>query len=292
MRRWPPADAVRRRPAPRRRRARGARARAHAPVAGAVRVAAAERVRTAERDDLLVVEAHAVEDVPDVLRRRALAVVPRVRAGQPAVRREALVLGRRHRLRRVRAARAEADVGAAARLDGDDARVHVQVRVAHVRVLALDRLEQRARVVKPSVAAMLRLGLEAHRRAVRAARPRLHVVRAGAVPRETHHHRRHRAAAAIRRAVHRRVWRGVGVHQLHQVVAQFVPVHLALRGLARARRGGGERGGRDRRARRRGRRHARRRRHAARERRCDTPEGEDAEHRVRDEPAANTYLLD
>mmetsp|Transcript_18296 Transcript_18296/g.47171 ORF Transcript_18296/g.47171 Transcript_18296/m.47171 type:complete len:201 (+) Transcript_18296:586-1188(+) len=195
---------------------------------------------TGEGDDLLVVEAHAVEDVTNVLRGGGLATVASVRTGQPAVGCETLVLARRRRLGRVRAPRAEPNVGSAARLDSDDTGVDVQVSVCHVRVHALDGLEQRARVVEARVAAVIRLGLESHRRAVRAASAGLHVVRSGAVPREAHHHGRNRAAATVRRTVNRRVGRRVRLHELHEVIAQFVPVDLALRGLASGWRRGGE----------------------------------------------------
>mmetsp|Transcript_1110 Transcript_1110/g.2483 ORF Transcript_1110/g.2483 Transcript_1110/m.2483 type:complete len:298 (-) Transcript_1110:226-1119(-) len=180
-----------------------------APVARSICVAAAEGVRAGEGDNLLVVEAHAVEDVADVLRRLLLAVVASICAGEAAIRGEALVLRGRRGLERVRPSGPEAHVGSAAGLDGDDACVHVQVSVGHARVLALDGLEEGACVVQPCVATVVALGLKAHGCAVRAARARLHVVSAGAVPGETYHHGRDGAAAAVGGAVHRGVGRRV-----------------------------------------------------------------------------------
>lgn len=201
-----------------------------APVTGPISMAPAQCVRAGERDDLLVVEAHAIKDVADVLRRLLLAVVARVRAGQAAVGREALVLLGRRRLERVATTRPEANGGPAARLDSEHTGVHVQVGIRYVRVRALHRLEQRTRVLQAGVAAVFRLRLEAHRRAVRAARARLDVVRARAMPGEAHHHWRDRAAAAVARAVHPRVGGRLRLKELEQIVTQLVPVDGARRG--------------------------------------------------------------
>jgi hypothetical protein len=125
-------------------RERRGRERPRAVEAGAVRVAAPERVRARERDDLLVVEAHAPEDLAQV-------VAAERRVGQAPVRRR--VLGEA-----VDPPRPPRDHGPAHLLHGGDAREGPQVAVRDPRELLLDLLHQRAGDVQAGVRAVEGLG--------------------------------------------------------------------------------------------------------------------------------------
>ena len=139
-------------------------------------VAAAERVRAAQRDDVAVVEAHPVENVAEVL--RTLRGV-----GQSADRRA------RGARRGVGAAEVVLDLRPARLLDRHAARERPDVGVRQLRELALDRLEYIALDAEAGVRTVFRLRREAHRRAVGAARLVGRAVRAARVPREAHRHR-------------------------------------------------------------------------------------------------------
>lgn len=111
-----------------------------APVAAAVRVAPAHGVGAHQGDQLVVVEAHAMEDVPHVLDVRLAAAPVGVREAVDRV-----GLGP---VEEVLAASRERDLGAAAFLDGDDAGVGVQVGVGEAGELGLDGLQGGAGLVE------------------------------------------------------------------------------------------------------------------------------------------------
>mmetsp|Transcript_14617 Transcript_14617/g.47610 ORF Transcript_14617/g.47610 Transcript_14617/m.47610 type:complete len:258 (-) Transcript_14617:686-1459(-) len=132
------------------------RRRPEAVVAGVERIAPAEGVSTGEGDDVLVGEAHAVEDVvAEVLRRllrRTLVGVGEAAVGGDGI--DGLVdaaVRPRHR-------------GPAGLLDGRHARQRVQVPVAQcVAVLLLDRVQPLHRLVEARIRGVALLLLEAHR---------------------------------------------------------------------------------------------------------------------------------
>ena len=123
--------------------------------AGAVRVAAAERVGTAQRDDLLVGEAHAAEDGAEV-------VPPLGAVGQAAV-------GRAEADVAVGAAGAPGDAGALHFLDGGHARKRPEVGVGDPGELGFHGLEELAGGFEAGVGAVVAFGGEAHGCAVGAA---------------------------------------------------------------------------------------------------------------------------
>lgn len=149
-------------------------------VAGAVRVAAAERVGAGQRNHGAVVEAHAAEDGADVA-----AVLGCV--GEAAV-------GCAEGKVAVAAARAVRDLGALHLLDGGDAAQDPEVRVADPGEGGLDGLEEVAGGLQTGVGAMVALGSEAHGGAVGTAGAGQLVVGAGGVPCET---KQDRAVAAV-----------------------------------------------------------------------------------------------
>ena len=116
--------------------------------AGAVSVAAAEGVGARQSDNLLVVEAHAVEDVAEVV--GALSGV-----GQTAV-------GGASNGLAVATARTEGDDGTLHLLDGGDATEDPEIGVGEPRELGLDGLEEVAGGEQAGVGAVVGLGGEAH----------------------------------------------------------------------------------------------------------------------------------
>ena len=130
-------------------------------------MAAAERVRAAQRHDLAVVKPHAVEDVAQVV--LALGAV-----------RQAAV-GRAEGHVAVGAPRPPRDRGALHLLEGAHAAQRPQVRVRDPRELLLHGFHEVARRLEPGVGAVVALGREPHRRAVGAARVGLLVVPVGSV---------------------------------------------------------------------------------------------------------------
>jgi len=134
-------------------------------------VAAAERVSAKQGDDLLVVEAHAIEDVADVV--LALCGI-----GQAAIGRAGLVISS------VPAARAPRDLRSAHLLDGHNAGQRPEVGVSEGRELLLDGLQQVASKAQAGIGAVAALGIEAHAGAIRAAGFADFVVGAGSVPGE------------------------------------------------------------------------------------------------------------
>eukprot|EP00429_Kryptoperidinium_foliaceum_P079805 CAMPEP_0176224426 /NCGR_PEP_ID=MMETSP0121_2-20121125/21247_1 /TAXON_ID=160619 /ORGANISM="Kryptoperidinium foliaceum, Strain CCMP 1326" /LENGTH=357 /DNA_ID=CAMNT_0017563677 /DNA_START=47 /DNA_END=1116 /DNA_ORIENTATION=+ len=155
------------------------------PVAGPLRVAGAEAVGAAQRDDLPVVEAHAVEDVAQV--GRGLLRRPHVRAREPAVLvRLPLPHGALRAAGLVDAPRRERDARAAHLLDGDDGGVDPYVRVRGPWELLLDGLQQLLRILQARVGAPRQLGLEAHRGAAGAPRARVRAEGPRRVPSQAH----------------------------------------------------------------------------------------------------------
>lgn len=124
-----------------------------APVATVLSVAAANGVGAGKGNDLLVVEALAVEDVAEVVS-GVLATAIGVR--ETTVGERGAVLGL------VRATRAESTVGATHLFDGGVGSKDPQVRVGDLGVLGLDGLYDSASLVKTSVGAPLGLGSETH----------------------------------------------------------------------------------------------------------------------------------
>ena len=110
---------------------------------------AAEHMRAAQRHDLLIIEAHAIENVAQVL--RALRCV-----GQTTVWRAVLV-------GLVDAARSERDLRTLHLLDRDDGRELPQIGIAQRRMTLLDWFKKAARHIETGVGAVLRLGSKAHR---------------------------------------------------------------------------------------------------------------------------------
>ncbi|KAI3477905.1 hypothetical protein L1887_60212 [Cichorium endivia] len=152
--------------------------------AGAVGVATAEGVRTGERHDLLVVEAHLVKDVAQVV--GTLVAVRQAAVGS------ALVGSR------VLAARAPGDLGTAELLDGGDTAERPEVRVGDPGELVVDLLHKVARDAQTGVGAVVGLGGEAHGGTVGAASVAVLVVRARCVPCEAHEHGAERAVVVVR----------------------------------------------------------------------------------------------
>mmetsp|Transcript_1946 Transcript_1946/g.3340 ORF Transcript_1946/g.3340 Transcript_1946/m.3340 type:complete len:297 (+) Transcript_1946:388-1278(+) len=132
----------------------GLRARPGPPVARAVLVAAAQRVRPDQAHRLPVGEAHPTEDVADVLDGRRLGA--HVRVGQTALGGAGGALGG------VRAARAEGHAGPAHSLHRRAPRQHPQVRMRELGVAALQGREEVARDGQAGVGPVARLGREPH----------------------------------------------------------------------------------------------------------------------------------
>jgi len=115
---------------------------------GAVSVAAAESVSTRESDDLLVVEAHAVEDGAEVL--LLLGSVRETTVGS-AVRDVAVI-----------AAGSPGDLGALHLLDGSNTSEGPEVGVGDPGELLLDRVEEVTGSVKTGVSTVVTLRRESH----------------------------------------------------------------------------------------------------------------------------------
>ena len=155
----------------------------------AVGVRAANSVPTAERNDVLVVQAHAVEHTADVSgvvlvvgcrveRRLAVSlVVGRVALRQAAFNRH-LAVGFS-----ISAAEAQRDPRATSSLNTSSRRHLDEVCPANVRILLLDRFKQAKGVVKASVGAVPQLLVKADG-AFGAAGVRVHIVVATVVPRQ------------------------------------------------------------------------------------------------------------
>mmetsp|Transcript_18555 Transcript_18555/g.48157 ORF Transcript_18555/g.48157 Transcript_18555/m.48157 type:complete len:279 (-) Transcript_18555:78-914(-) len=141
-------------------------------------MASAQSMRATERDDLLVVEAHAVEDVPEVS--GVLLVGAVVGTRQPAVwRHVAWAHG-------VHAAGAPGHLGAAEGPDGHDATEGVEVCVADARVGLLQGLQPGDGLVEARIPSVGELLPEADRALAGAPGLRHLLVGAGGVPREAH----------------------------------------------------------------------------------------------------------
>lgn len=138
---------------------------------GSVGVASAESVGTAEGDNLLVVEAHSVEDVPQVV--LALGTV-----GQSTVRSTVVVVA-------VHSACSPGDLGTLGLLNGTDTGERPQVTVRDPGELLLDGLEQVSGNLETVVGAVLGFGLESHSGVVGTARAVFLVVGSRRVPCES-----------------------------------------------------------------------------------------------------------
>mmetsp|Transcript_10887 Transcript_10887/g.29279 ORF Transcript_10887/g.29279 Transcript_10887/m.29279 type:complete len:388 (+) Transcript_10887:260-1423(+) len=201
---------------------RGARPRT--PETGAVRVARAESVRTAQGHDLPIVEAHAVENVTQV--RGRLVRAAHVRAREPPILVRGTLPDRAlFAAGLVCAARRELDLGAAHLLDGHNRCENPQVRVRHARELLLHGLEHVLRELEARIGTPRHLGLEAHRSTIRAARVRVLAESAGRVPTQTKEKR------PWCRSIIRRVHILVVVEHLHDFLPDGIPIN---RRLARA----------------------------------------------------------
>mmetsp|Transcript_78734 Transcript_78734/g.205348 ORF Transcript_78734/g.205348 Transcript_78734/m.205348 type:complete len:245 (+) Transcript_78734:317-1051(+) len=134
-----------------------------APEARAICVARAEAMRSAERHDLPVVEAHTVEDVAQVC--SCLVRAARIGTRQPAV---LVGLALPHwalfAAGLVLAAWVEGHLGATHLLDGDSGCEDPKVGIRDLRELLLDRFEKVLRVFQARIGTPRDLGLEAHRR--------------------------------------------------------------------------------------------------------------------------------
>lgn len=138
---------------------------------GAVSVAAAESVGTGESDDLLIVEAHTVEDGAKVL--LLLGSVGETAVGS-AVRDITVVT-----------AGSPGNLGALHLLDGSDTSKSPEVRVGDPGELLLDGVEEVAGSVKTGVGTVVTLGRESHGGTVAATSLGLSVVGTTGVPGET-----------------------------------------------------------------------------------------------------------
>lgn len=152
----------------------GERSRGEGPrsvESGSVGVASAEGVCATEGDDLLVVEAHSVEDVPQVV--LALGTV-----GQSSIRSAVVVVS-------VHSARSPRNLGSLGLLDGTDTGKRPQVTVRDPGELLLDRLEEFSGDLETVVGAVLGFGLESHSGVVGTTGAVLLVVGSGRVPGES-----------------------------------------------------------------------------------------------------------
>ena len=152
-------------------------------VARRVGVASTERVRARERDDVLVVEAHAIKDVSQALLRLGTRAIALVRG------RQAPIWGHRRRIELVHASIRKLELWSAHFLDGYHADVRDEIRPGNIRVTLLNRFKLLHRLIEPSVTTVREFFLEPNRTTARTASVCHSIVRPGRVPRQAHHRR-------------------------------------------------------------------------------------------------------